>query len=151
MKTFPEKPHCQRLNSTYDDKKRSTQLACGPCFESIFSERFLILTKFPILSYCNRLTPQVYITSRMTTRIYWDAHELWAGTISPSPWNSSVETSSDVSLVSRSTRAATPDGRVQQQIHCIILSHVTANAKKYQATTLYTNVSDYIKCNFSVL
>jgi len=47
--------------------------------------------------------------------------------------------------------AATPDGREQQQIHCIILSHVTANIKKYQANTLYTNVSDYIKCNFSVL
>jgi len=52
MKTFPEKPQCQRLISMYDDKKRSTQLVCGPYFESTFSERFLILTKFPILSYC---------------------------------------------------------------------------------------------------
>ena len=58
MKTFPKKLHRQRLVSTYDDKKRSTQLACGPCFESTFSEHFLILTKFPILSYCNGQTPQ---------------------------------------------------------------------------------------------
>jgi len=49
MKTFPEKPHCQRLNSTYDDKKRSTQLACGPGFESIILWMLSYLNKIPHL------------------------------------------------------------------------------------------------------